>query len=245
MKKFLSVFITMILCLSITACSGSSGKVDEALVGKYVCVTGTMLGVTMSGDDVSDFSLDLQSDGKATMEISGESHNLKWSSDDSTLTLKIDGEKITGELGEDTVTFKDFLKEQLGTSMDLTFAKEGTDAAKPENYLPEEEKALIGDWVSVSVTDVLGNDASEEVDPTALSATFDGEHSATISFMGEEIGSSKWSLFAESVLFDDEFNDGVSLNGDYTDGVFTLTYNNTSTDAYYIFKMSNSEDGDK
>lgn len=171
MKKFLSVFITMILCLSITACSGSSGKVDEALVGKYVCVTGTMLGVTMSGDDVSDFSLDLQSDGKATMEISGESHNLKWSSDDSTLTLKIDGEKITGELGEDTVTFKDFLKEQLGTSMDLTFAKEGTDAAKPENYLPEEEKALIGDWVSVSVTDVLGNDASEEVDPTALAAT--------------------------------------------------------------------------
>ena len=223
MKKFLSVFITMILCLSITACSGSSGKVDEALVGKYVCVTGTMLGVTMSGDEVSDFSLDLQSDGKATMEISGESHNLKWSSDDSTLTLKIDGEKITGELGEDTVTFKDFLKEQLGTSMDLTFAKEGTDAAKPENYLPEEEKALIGDWVSVSVTDVLGNDASEEVDPTALAATFDGEHSATISFMGEKIGSSKWSLFAESVLFDDEFNDGVSLNGDYTDGVFTLT----------------------
>lgn len=221
MKKFLSVFITMILCLSITACSGSSGKVDEALVGKYVCVTGTMLGVTMSGDEVSDFSLDLQSDGKATMEISGESHNLKWSSDDSTLTLKIDGEKITGELGEDTVTFKDFLKEQLGTSMDLTFAKEGTDAAKPENYLPEEEKALIGDWVSVSVTDVLGNDASEEVDPTALAATFDGEHSATISFMGEKIGSSKWSLFAESVLFDDEFNDGVSLNGDYTDGVFT------------------------
>lgn len=196
MKKFLSVFITMILCLSITACSGSSGKVDEALVGKYVCVTGTMLGVTMSGDEVSDFSLDLQSDGKATMEISGESHNLKWSSDDSTLTLKIDGEKITGELGEDTVTFKDFLKEQLGTSMDLTFAKEGTDAAKPENYLPEEEKALIGDWVSVSVTDVLGNDASEEVDPTALAATFDGEHSATISFMGEKIGSSKWSLFA-------------------------------------------------
>ena len=245
MKKFLSVFITMILCLSITACSGSSGKVDEALVGKYVCVTGTMLGVTMSGDEVSDFSLDLQSDGKATMEISGESHNLKWSSDDSTLTLKIDGEKITGELGEDTVTFKDFLKEQLGTSMDLTFAKEGTDAAKPENYLPEEEKALIGDWVSVSVTDVLGNDASEEVDPTALAATFDGEHSATISFMGEKIGSSKWSLFAESVLFDDEFNDGVSLNGDYTDGVFTLPYNNTSTDAYYIFKMSNSEDGDK
>ena len=85
MKKFLSVFITMILCLSITACSGSSGKVDEALVGKYICVTGTMLGVTMSGDEVSDFSLDLQSNGNAIIKISGESQSLKWSSDDSRL----------------------------------------------------------------------------------------------------------------------------------------------------------------
>ena len=243
MKKFLSVFITMILCLSITACSGSSGKVDEALVGKYVCVTGTMLGVTMSGDEVSDFSLDLQSDGKATMEISGESHNLKWSSDDSTLTLKIDGEKITGELGEDTVTFKDFLKEQLGTSMDLTFAKEGTDAAKPENYLPEEEKALIGDWVSVSVTDVLGNDASEEVDPTALAATFDGEHSATISFMGEDIGSFEWSVLSESIIFTGDFDGDLVMSGDYKDGVLLLNY--SAGDDYFIFTMENSEGADK
>ena len=230
----------MILCLSITACSGSSDKVDEALVGKYICVTGTMLGVTMSGDEVSDFSLDLQSNGNAIIKISGESQSLKWSSDDSTLTLKIDGEKITGELGEDTVTFKDFLKEQIGTSMDLTFAKDGTEAAEPENYLPKEEKSLIGDWVSVSVADVLGDDVSEEVDPTALAATFDGDHSATISFMGKEIGSSKWSLLTGILFFDDKFDDGVVIDGKYSDEEFTLTYINESTDAYYIFTMSNS-----
>ncbi|WP_297916413.1 hypothetical protein, partial [uncultured Campylobacter sp.] len=108
--------------------------------------------------------------------------------------------------------------------MDLTFAKEGTDAAKPENYLPKEEKALIGDWVSVSVTDVLGNDASEEVDPTALSATFDGEHSATISFMGEDIGSFEWSVLSESIIFTGDFDGDLVMSGDYKDGVLLLNY---------------------
>lgn len=240
MKKNFSLFITIILCLSMVACSGSSGKVDEALLGKYICVTGTMLGMTMSGDDMSDFELELQDKGKATMKISGESHNVKWSSDDSTITLKIDGVDAVGELGENTITFKDFLEEQLGTSMDLTFAKDGTEAAEPENYLPKEEKSLIGDWVSVSVADVLGDDVSEEVDPTALAATFDGDHSATISFMGKEIGSSKWSLLTGILFFDDKFDDGVVIDGKYSDEEFTLTYINESTDAYYIFTMSNS-----
>ena len=238
MKKIFSLFVTMILCLSMTACSGSSGKVNEALVGKYICVTGTMLGMTMSGDDMSDFELELKEKGKATITISGESHNAKWSSEESTVTLKIDGVDAVGELGEDTITFKSFLEEEVGVSMDLTFAKEGSDAAKPENYLPENEKALIGDWVSVSVADILGADASEEVDPTALAITFDDDHSATVSFMGEKVGTSKWSMLTETIVFDDTLDNGVNLNGDYKDGELILNY--SSDDNYYVFTMSNS-----
>ena len=238
MKKIFSLFVTMILCLSMTACFGSSGKVNEALVGKYICVTGTMLGMTMSGDDMSDFELELKEKGKATITISGESHNAKWSSEESTVTLKIDGVDAVGELGEDTITFKSFLEEAVGVSMDLTFAKEGTDAAKPENYLPENEKALIGDWVSVSVANTLGADASEEVDPTALAITFDDDHLATVSFMGEKVGTSKWSMLTETVVFDDTLDNGVNLNGDYKDGELILNY--SSDDNYYVFTMSNS-----
>ena len=236
MKKFLSVFVTMMLCLSMAACSGSSGKVDEALLGKYICVTGTMLGVTMSGDDMSGFELELQNKGKATMKIMGESHNIKWSSEDSTITLKIDGVDVVGEVGEDTLTFEGFLEEEIGMSMDLTFAKEGSDAAKPENYLPENEKALIGDWKSASVATSLGDDASGEVEPTALTATFDDDHSVTVSFMGEEIGTSKWSMMTETIVFDDKLDNGASLLGDYKDGELTLNYN--SDDGYYVFTMS-------
>ena len=118
----------------------------------------------------------------------------------------------------------------------MTFAKEGTAATKPENYLLEEKKALIGDWKSVSVTNVLGYDISNEIDPTALKATFNYDHSATINFMGEEIGSSQWSLFTEMIIFTDDFGNNLSISGDYEDG--ELTINCSNDDFYYVFTMS-------
>lgn len=243
MKKMISVFIAMVLCLSLAACSGSSTKVDEELIGKYVCVAGTMMGVTVSGDDVTDFELDLQDKGKGSMIIYGNSYKIKWSNDDDTVTLKIDGVDAVGKRGEDSITFEEFLADKLGVSMDLVFAKEGSDAVKPENYLPEEEKALLGDWSSVSVKDIMGDDASGDVDPNALTATFNDDHTATISFMGEDIGSFEWSVLSESIIFTGDFDGDLVMSGDYKDGVLLLNY--SAGDDYFIFTMENSEDADK
>lgn len=243
MKKMISVFIAMVLCLSLAACSGSSTKVDEELIGKYVCVAGTMMGVTVSGDDVTDFELDLQDKGKGSMIIYGNSYKIKWSNDDDTVTLKIDGVDAVGKRGEDSITFEEFLADKLGVSMDLVFAKEGSDAAKPENYLPEEEKALLGDWSSVSVKDIMGDDASGDVDPNSLTATFNDDHTATISFMGEDIGSFEWSVLTDSIIFTGDFDEDLVLSGDYKDGVLLLNY--SAGDDYFIFTMENSEDADK
>lgn len=243
MKKMISVFIAMVLCLSLAACSGSSTKVDEELIGKYVCVAGTMMGVTVSGDDVTDFELDLQDKGKGSIIIYGKSYKIKWSNDDDTVTLKIDGVDAVGKRGEDSITFEEFLADKLGVSMDLVFAKEGSDAAKPENYLPEEEKALLGDWSSVSVKDIMGDDASGDVDPNALTATFNDDHTATISFMGEDIGSFEWSVLSESIIFTGDFDGDLVMSGDYKDGVLLLNY--SAGDDYFIFTMENSEDADK
>lgn len=243
MKKMISVFISMVLCLSLAACSGSSTKVDEELIGKYVCVAGTMMGVTVSGDDVTDFELDLQDKGKGSMIIYGKSYKIKWSNDDDTVTLKIDGVDAVGKRGEDSITFEEFLADKLGVSMDLVFAKEGSDAAKPENYLPEEEKALLGDWSSVSVKDIMGDDASGDVDPNSLTATFNDDHTATISFMGEDIGSFEWSVLSESIIFTGDFDGDLVMSGDYKDGVLLLNY--SAGDDYFIFTMENSEDADK
>lgn len=243
MKKMISVFIAMVLCLSLAACSGSSTKVDEELIGKYVCVAGTMMGVTVSGDDVTDFELDIQDKGKGSIIIYGKSYKIKWSNDDDTVTLKIDGVDAVGKRGEDSITFEEFLADKLGVSMDLVFAKEGSDAAKPENYLPEEEKALLGDWSSVSVKDIMGDDASGDVDPNSLTATFNDDHTATISFMGEDIGSFEWSVLSESIIFTGDFDGDLVMSGDYKDGVLLLNY--SAGDDYFTFTMENSEGADK
>ena len=243
MKKMISVFIAMVLCLSLAACSGSSTKVDEELIGKYGCVAGTMMGVTVSGDDVADFELDLQDKGKGSIIIYGKSYKIKWSNDDDTVTLKIDGVDAVGKRGEDSITFEEFLADKLGVSMDLVFAKDGSDAAKPENYLPEEEKALLGDWSSVSVKDIMGDDASGDVDPNSLTATFNDDHTATISFMGEDIGSFEWSVLSESIIFTGDFDEDLVISGDYKDGVLLLNY--SAGDDYFIFTMENFEGADK
>lgn len=238
MKRIISVFIAMILCLSMIACGGSSGKADEALVGKYIAVTGTSMGITLSGDDMSDFTLELKSKGKATIVILDETIEGKWFNDDSTLTLTVDKTDMVGDLGDDTIVFKDFLKDKIGVSMDLTFAKEGTDAAKPENFLPEEEKALIGDWIGASVVDVMDEDASEEISPDALKATLNSDHTASISLNGEEIATPEWSVVTDTVIFEGDVADNASLYGEYKDGVFKITY--SGEDDYYVFTMEDS-----
>ncbi len=139
MKKMISAFITGMLCLAMTACGGSSGRADEALTGKYIAVTGTAMGITLSGDDVAGFTIELKSGGKATLEVDGDSANGKWVNDDSTITLTVEKVDMVGTLGEDTITFENFLQEMIGTSMERKVAKEGTDATKRENFLPEWE----------------------------------------------------------------------------------------------------------
>ena len=67
----------------------------------------------------------LQSLQRLTLSTNGN-----WVNDDDTVTITVDKTDIVGELGEDTITFKGFLEEEVGVSLDITFAKEGTDAAK-------------------------------------------------------------------------------------------------------------------
>lgn len=238
MNKIISAIIIMILALSMAACGKASGRADEALVGKYISVKGSAFGMTLSGDDIAGFAIELKSGGKVTMSVDGTTLDGKWVNDDSTITITAEKTDMVGQLGENTITFEGFLKEKVGASMDLTFAKEGTDAAKPENFLPDEEKALLGDWEGASVTDVMKEDVSGEVSPSALKATLNADHTASISYNGEEIAAPKWSFYSDTVSFDGDVSGGASLYGEFKDGVFTITY---SGDNYYNFVMEASK----
>ena len=224
MKKIVSLFLTITMVLSLVACGGG-GRADDAYVGKWISVAGTAMGFTLTGEDIEGFDLDLEAGGKGTMSVDGEAAKIKWTNDDTTLTLSVSGEEFVGNIGKDTLVFVNLMN--LG--MDLTFAKEGTDAAKPENFLPENEKKLLGSWTSYKVTDVLGDDVSGEVAADALKMTFNSDHTVDIEFGGEAISAQKWSMLDDwGSLDDSDYDFSWSVVGEEIE----VTYNG---DDYWIF----------
>ena len=208
-----------------TSASTAAAKQADPIVGKYIPVVGEMMGVALTGDELGGFGIDLQDGGKAVMTIDGESHNVKWTSDDSTVTVTVDGEKITGERGEDSILFKDM----LGMGMDLTFAKEGTPAADPALYLPESEKYLLQDWQSVSVTDILG-DPTDEIAPDALKMSFRGDHTMDLTVEEKEFKDLPWSNLGDFGSVDSE---DVSLSWEVLEDGIKTDYVKDGT--YYTF----------
>ena len=201
----LTVLLTVvILCLGLclTGCGGGSGskpKQDDPMVGNYIPVVGEAFGMAMTGEDLAGFGFNLQGGGKAVMTVDGESHNVKWTRDETTITIIVDGEEIAGEIGEDCFAVKDM----LGMGLDLTFAKEGTPAADPAQYLPESDKFMLQDWQAVSVTDILGN-PTDEMAPDALKMSFRADHTMDAVIEGKEFKDLKWSNLGDYGSVDSE-----------------------------------------
>lgn len=130
-KRLLALITVIALCAALfTACGEPAERADSQLEGKYVAVSGSAMGVTITGEEVSGFGIELKKGGKGSFSFEGNSASCSWKNDDTTVTLTVEGTDIVGTLGEDTITFEGFLEEMIGVSMDLTFAKEGTAAAK-------------------------------------------------------------------------------------------------------------------
>lgn len=228
MKKFvrLSMFVGLILtmCLMLSACAG--GNADEAYVGKWVSVAGEAMGVTLTGDDISGFGLDLQSGGKAVLTVDGDSENVKWKNEGAVVTITVNGTDMTATVQNDTMVFDNM----LDMGLKLTFAKEGTDAAKSENYLPEADKNMVGTWQSDNVTDVL-DDPVDTYAPDALKLEFAADHTMNITLDGETVSGKSWSLLGDDWgTVDDE---SVNMNWDITEDGISVNY--TIDDEYYVF----------
>lgn len=227
MKKFITIILAGIMVLSLAACGGG-GRADEAYVGEWVSVAGTAMGMTLTGDDISGFAINLKSGGKGTMTVEGEEGKVKWTNDDTTLTMKVQGEELVATIGDGTL----IIENMMNSGMDVTFAKKGSDAANPENFLSDNEKQMIGTWSSHTVTDVLGDDVSGAVAPDALKMTFKGDHTVDIEFRGEKIEAQSWSMLDEwGSLADSEYDFSWDLEGEE----LKVTYNG---EEYWIFTCS-------
>ena len=130
MKRYSTILIIIISLLFCMACSINE-KRDEALVGKYIEISGKAFWLNLSRDEITGITNELGDDGQAIMEAEDIRVEGKWFNDDTTVTVKIDKINMVGTISEDTIIFEGFLKDQVGASIDFQFAREGTDVVYP------------------------------------------------------------------------------------------------------------------
>ena len=119
-KGILSAIIAMMIAVTMLAGCGGGGEAT-GYEGKYISVSGEMMGMELTGEDIAGWAIELNNGGKGNMEIDGETENIKWTLEGETITVNVDGEEMTGTFEDDKLVFDDI----LGSGMKLTFAKEG------------------------------------------------------------------------------------------------------------------------
>lgn len=210
------------MCM-LSACGGNS---KSEYVGKWISVLGEAYDVRLTGEYISGFALDLQDGGNAVLTVEGDSENVKWKNEGNVITITAEGVDMTATVQNDTMVFDNM----LDMGLKLTFAKEGTEAANPENYLSEADKSMIGTWQSESVTDVL-DDPVDTYAPDSLKLEFSGDHTMNITLDGENISDTNWSLLGDDWgTVDDE---SINMNWDITEDGIDVNY--TIDDEYYVF----------
>ena len=125
-KLLLSLMVLSLMILPLAACGGGTEEAaaDDPLLGVYNSVQGEMMGITLSGEDVAGFVVELKSGNKAEVSADGATAKGTYTVDGDTLNISVEGEEMVGTIGEDTLTFDDM----LGTGLKVTFAKEGSEA---------------------------------------------------------------------------------------------------------------------
>ncbi|MDO4793086.1 MAG: hypothetical protein Q3993_02810 [Filifactor alocis] len=194
MKKLMKgAFLLTICALFLSACGGVKSTPYD---GKWIAVSAEAMGMQMNGEEAFDgeFSFEINGTGKLKLIIDNEEYSTSWAEKDGKVVIDAEGEEMVGTPGDNIITFENV----LGQGMKVIFAKEGTDAMNPENYLSEEVKAMIGSWKTESVKDVLGQELSEVEGfkniNEALLMDFKGDGTVDVTFLGESLGTLPWSF---------------------------------------------------
>ena len=108
MKKALAILLTLGMLLALCACGESAPPDPNA--GLYVGDTVVAYGMTMNAADVlgQDFSLELQSGGKAILRYDGSTQRLKWTLDGTAFHAESGGDTLDGTLVDGVLTIPDF-----------------------------------------------------------------------------------------------------------------------------------------
>lgn len=228
MKKYLKFLCTIVLIcpLILTACS-SGGRADAEYEGKYISVAAESMGIKLTGEEIQGFVIELESGGKGKMSVYEDTDSIKWTNDDTSITISAGGEDIIGTIGKDTITFDNIFDEGLK----LVFAKEGSEAAKPENNMPETDKNMLGVWKSTGVTDILG-DPVEGYKGDDVTVEFFGDYTANVKIMDISLEKQTWWTLGEWGYID---NEDYDISWEISDNGIILNYYVSDEEGYLIY----------
>ncbi len=237
MKKKISISLMLIfvLCtLCMTGCGENAKQEQSPYEGKWTAVSAQMMGMSVGVEEVlgGAFSFEVKNNGKVNVLIGEDEGNGKWSAQDNQFTLTIEGEDMVGEIGENTISFDNM----LGMGAKIIFAKEGTEAMDPNLYLTDEEKTVLGEWMSESVEELLGDGPQTSMEGVehindALRLNFQHDRTVTVSYLGEEIGTFPWSVaLGYCTIESEEPSISVTIK---EEGTLEVVYSNDED--YYTF----------
>ena len=126
MKKIVALILTIVLLLSLSACTGGEPDPNE---GKYQAVSAKAMGVTMDVAEVypGETWVELKSGGKGTVMLDGDDFPMKWTLDGEAITITIDGVDSVGSLADGVLTV-----DLMEMGVEMTFLKEGAEMPAPE-----------------------------------------------------------------------------------------------------------------
>ena len=237
MKKKISVVLftaCVLLAFCIVGCEKNTEKGQSPYEGKWVAVSAQMMGMSVGVEETlgGAFAFEAKSNGKVDVVIGEDEGKGKWAVQNEQFTLTIEGEDMVGEIGENTISFDNM----LGLGAKIIFAKEGTEAMNPDLYFTDEEKTVLGEWMSESVEELLGDGPQTSMNGIedihdALRLTFQNDRTVVVSYMGEEIGTFPWSVaLGYCTIETEDPSISVTIN---EDGTLDVVY---STDEdYYTF----------
>lgn len=190
LSKLSIVFSLVILTFLLSACGGSKAANYD---GKWIAVSVEFMGTQGSPSSVFGEEFAFEISGSSVKLIPETSEKASWSEKDGKFILTVEDQSMEGIVGDNIITFEKF----GGEDLKIIFAKEGTDAANPELYASETEKAFFGKWESEEALDATDQPATDlPVDVKgALKLELNSDYTGSINLFGEDIKAVNWSFF--------------------------------------------------
>ena len=123
LKNVSVVLLAVVLVFSLCACGGAKIDPDDPNQGLWKAMTGEMFGMSTDVEDIfgEGFTIELQSNGKCTLNVDGKKANGTWTLNNGAFTVKGGGIDCKGRLENGKLTLEDV----LDMGLNLVFEKEG------------------------------------------------------------------------------------------------------------------------